>query len=145
MSVGDESDVVTIPNMLVLVRIYDKVFSPPCKAFEKNFNTTVFHSHFQGASVMMENMPFPIRVLLSATFKTFNEGPFLTKPVGELMWGYDSKLVDFLNKYLPGMLPSSGKFGLFAEVGVFCAFSCLDTVAGLLASADFSCCVSLPM
>lgn len=34
------------------------------------------------------------------------------------MWGYDSKLVDFLNKYLPGMLPTSGKFGLFAEVGL---------------------------
>ncbi|XP_056592849.1 scavenger receptor class B member 1 isoform X2 [Triplophysa dalaica] len=86
MSVGDESDVVTIPNMLVL-----------------------------GASVMMENMPYAFRLLLSTTFMTFNEGAFLTKPVGELMWGYDSKLVDFLNKYLPGMLPSSGKFGLFAE------------------------------
>ncbi|XP_055063624.2 scavenger receptor class B member 1 isoform X2 [Misgurnus anguillicaudatus] len=86
MSVGNESDVVTIPNMLVL-----------------------------GASIMMENMPYPVRVLLSTTFKTFKEGPFLTKPVGELMWGYDSKLVDFLNKFLPGMLPTSGKFGLFAE------------------------------
>ncbi|XP_042365187.1 scavenger receptor class B member 1 isoform X2 [Plectropomus leopardus] len=86
MSSGNESDVVTIPNMLVL-----------------------------GAAVMMENMPFAVRLMISATFKTFKEGPFLTKTVGELMWGYDSGLVDFLNKYLPGMLPSSGKFGLFAE------------------------------
>ncbi|XP_078127784.1 scavenger receptor class B member 1 isoform X2 [Sander vitreus] len=86
MSSGNESDVVTIPNMLVL-----------------------------GAAIMMENMPFPVRLMMSATFKTFKEGPFLTKPVGELMWGYDSGLVDFLNKYLPGMLPTSGKFGLFAE------------------------------
>ncbi|XP_065821422.1 scavenger receptor class B member 1 isoform X2 [Labrus bergylta] len=86
MSVGSESDVVTIPNMLVL-----------------------------GAAVMMENMPFAVRLMISATFKTFKEGPFLTKTVGELMWGYDSGLVDFLNKYLPGMLPSSGKFGLFAD------------------------------
>lgn len=77
-----------------------------------------FHSVFQGASVMMENMPYAFRLLLSTTFKTFNEGAFLTKPVGELMWGYDSKLVDFLNKYLPGMLPSSGKFGLFSEVSL---------------------------
>ncbi|XP_056322563.1 scavenger receptor class B member 1 isoform X2 [Danio aesculapii] len=104
MSVGDESDVVTIPNMLVL-----------------------------GASVMMENMPFPVRLLLSTTFKTFNEGPFLTKPVGELMWGYDSKLVDFLNKYLPGMLPSSGKFGLFADfnnsnTGLFTIFTGRDDI-----------------
>ncbi|XP_072515403.1 scavenger receptor class B member 1 isoform X2 [Salminus brasiliensis] len=99
MSVGNESDVVTIPNMLVL-----------------------------GASVMMENMPFPVRVMMSATFKTFKEGPFLTKTVGELMWGYDSKLVDFLNKYFPGMLPISGKFGLFAEfnnsnTGLFTVFT----------------------
>ncbi|XP_077944825.1 scavenger receptor class B member 1 isoform X2 [Gasterosteus aculeatus] len=86
MSSGDESEVVTIPNMLVL-----------------------------GAAVMMENFPFAVRLMISATFKTFKEGPFLTKPVGELMWGYDSGLVDFLNKYLPGMLPSTGKFGLFAE------------------------------
>ncbi|XP_029941174.1 scavenger receptor class B member 1 isoform X1 [Salarias fasciatus] len=86
MSVGSEEDVVTIPNMLVL-----------------------------GASVMMENLPFAVRLLISSTFKTFKEGPFLTKKVGELMWGYDSGLVEFLNKYLPGMLPSSGKFGLFTE------------------------------
>ncbi|XP_055729661.1 scavenger receptor class B member 1-like isoform X4 [Salvelinus fontinalis] len=86
MSVGNESDVVTIPNMLVL-----------------------------GAAVMMEDLPFAVRLMISTTFKTFNEGPFLTKSVGKLMWGYDSKLVDFLNKWLPGMLPSTGKFGLFAE------------------------------
>ncbi|XP_075949946.1 scavenger receptor class B member 1 isoform X1 [Anarhichas minor] len=86
MSAGNESEVVTIPNMLVL-----------------------------GASIMMENLPFAVRLMISATFKTFKEGPFLTKTVGELMWGYDSGLVDFLNKYLPGMLPSTGKFGLFAE------------------------------
>lgn len=65
---------------------------------------------------MMEDLPYVVRLLISSTFKTFKEGPFLTKTVGELMWGYDSKLVEFLNKYLPGMLPSSGKFGLFVEV-----------------------------
>lgn len=86
MSVGNESDIVTIPNMLVL-----------------------------GAAVMLEDLPYAVRLMISATFKTFKEGPFLTKTVEELMWGYDSKLVEFLNKYLPGMLPSSGKFGLFAE------------------------------
>ncbi|XP_038160148.1 scavenger receptor class B member 1 isoform X1 [Cyprinodon tularosa] len=86
MSVGNESDVITIPNMLVL-----------------------------GAAVMLEDMPYAVRLLISATFKTFKEGPFLTKTVGELMWGYDSDLVAFLNKYLPGMLPASGKFGLFSE------------------------------
>ena len=74
---------------------------------------------------MMENLPYAVRLMISATFKTFNEGPFLTKTVGELMWGYDSGLVDFLNKYLPGMLPSTGKFGLFAEVGALMSFMML--------------------
>lgn len=104
MSAGNESDVVTIPNMLVL-----------------------------GASVMMENLPFAVRLMISATFKTFKEGPFLTKPVGELMWGYDSALVEFLNKYLPGQLPSTGKFGLFAEfnnsnTGLFNIFTGKDDI-----------------
>ncbi|XP_049324456.1 scavenger receptor class B member 1 isoform X1 [Astyanax mexicanus] len=99
MSVGNESDIVTIPNMLVL-----------------------------GASVMMEKLPVPVRIMISTTFKAFKEGPFLTKTVGELMWGYDSKLVNFLNQYFPGMLPVSGKFGLFAEfnnsnTGLFTVFT----------------------
>ncbi|XP_027137943.1 scavenger receptor class B member 1 isoform X1 [Larimichthys crocea] len=104
MSVGNESDVVMIPNMLVL-----------------------------GAAVMMEKLPYAVRLMISSTFKAFNEGPFLNKTVGELMWGYDSKLVDFLNKYLPGMLPSSGKFGLFAEfnnsnTGLFTIFTGKDDI-----------------
>ncbi|XP_038589500.1 scavenger receptor class B member 1 isoform X1 [Micropterus salmoides] len=104
MSVGNESDVVTLPNMLVL-----------------------------GAAVMLENLPFAVRLMISATFKTFNEGPFLTKTIGELMWGYDSLLVEFLNRYLPGMLPSTGKFGLFAEfnnsnTGLFTIFTGKDNI-----------------
>lgn len=71
---------------------------------------------FQGAAVMMESRSLFIRQLVSSTIKHFGEGAFITKPVGELMWGYDSKLVDFLQKYLPGQLPISGKFGLFSEV-----------------------------
>ncbi|KPP62164.1 scavenger receptor class B member 1-like [Scleropages formosus] len=104
MSVGDESDVVVIPNMLVL-----------------------------GAAVMMEKMPLPVRLVMSATFTTFNENAFLNKSVGELMWGYDSELVDFLNKYLPGMLPTTGKFGLFSEfnnsnTGLFTVFTGQDDI-----------------
>lgn len=128
MSVGNESDVVTIPNMLVLVRQHccthtmnwTSIALPPSSLphFIPFLPILFFPlpSVFQGAAVMMENMPIAVRLLLSATFKGFKEGPFLSKSVGELMWGYDSKLVDFLNKWLPGMLPSTGKFGLFAEV-----------------------------
>nr|XP_020480783.1 scavenger receptor class B member 1 isoform X1 [Monopterus albus] len=104
MSVGNESDVITIPNMLVL-----------------------------GAAVMLENLPIPVRLIISIAFKSFKEGPFLTKTVGELMWGYDSQLVEFLSKYLPGMLPASGKFGLFAEInntdtGLFTIFTGRDDI-----------------
>lgn len=65
---------------------------------------------------MMEKFSLPVRMMASATFGIFGEKSFLTKKVGDLMWGYDSQLVDFLNNHLPGMLPSKGKFGLFAEV-----------------------------
>ncbi|XP_048877098.1 scavenger receptor class B member 1 isoform X1 [Brienomyrus brachyistius] len=104
MSVGNESDVVTIPNMLVL-----------------------------GAAVMMEDLSQELRGLLSSVFSAFKEEAFLTKPVGELMWGYDSRLVQFLNKIIPGILPASGKFGLFAEfnnsnTGLFTVFTGQDDI-----------------
>ncbi|XP_068191376.1 scavenger receptor class B member 1 isoform X3 [Antennarius striatus] len=104
MSVGNESDILTIPNMLVL-----------------------------GAAVMLEKLPYPVRVIISTTFKAFKEGPFLTKTVEELMWGYESKLVEFLNQYLPGTLPMTGKFGLFSEfnnsnTGLFTVFTGKDDI-----------------
>ncbi|XP_068608709.1 scavenger receptor class B member 1 [Brachionichthys hirsutus] len=104
MSVGSESDVVVIPNMLV-----------------------------QGAAVMMQHLSYPLRVMLSTAFKTFREGPFLNRTVEELMWGYDSRLVDFLNSYFPGTLPVTGKFGLFSEfnnsnTGLFTVFTGQDDI-----------------
>lgn len=63
----------------------------------------------------MENRPIFLRQLVSSTIGYFNEEAFVTKSVGELMWGYESKLVKFLKKYLPD-LPLSEKFGLFSEV-----------------------------
>lgn len=65
---------------------------------------------------MMEDLSQELRLLLSSVLSAFKEEAFLTKPVGELLWGYDSQLANFLNKFFPGMLPASGKFGLFAEV-----------------------------
>lgn len=65
---------------------------------------------------MLENLPLPLRKMISFTFQSFKEGAFVTKTVGELMWGYESKLLDFLNTLLPGIMPFKGKFGLFVEV-----------------------------
>ncbi|KAM9455362.1 scavenger receptor class B member 1 isoform 2-T2 [Clarias gariepinus] len=105
MSVGNESDVVTIPNMLVLA-----------------------------ASVMLENLPLPVLQLISLTFSSFKEGPFVTKTVGEILWGYDSKLLDFLNNMFPSMMPFKGKFGLFVEfnnsnTGMFTVFTGQDDIS----------------
>ncbi|XP_039627539.1 scavenger receptor class B member 1 isoform X1 [Polypterus senegalus] len=86
MSVGNESDEVTLPNMLAL-----------------------------GAAVMMEDQPNWMKMIMSITFNQLNVKPFLTLRVGDLLWGYDDPLVDFLSKWFPGMIPFSGKFGLFAD------------------------------
>ncbi|XP_041816228.1 scavenger receptor class B member 1 isoform X2 [Chelmon rostratus] len=104
MSAGNESDVVTIPNMLVLA-----------------------------ASAMMEKMPYALRLVVSATFRNFGEEAFMTKTVGELMWGFDSALLEFLNKLMPGKLPVTGKFGLFADfnnsnTGLFTIFTGQDDI-----------------
>lgn len=79
---------------------------------------------------MMEKLPLPVRIMISTTFKTFKEGPFVTKTVGELMWGYESKLLDFLNSFLPGIMPFKGKFGLFVEVcdPVYCCIVSIATI-----------------
>lgn len=73
---------------------------------------------------MLEKLPVYLRLLISIGFKALDESAFLTKTVEELMWGYDSKLVDLLNHYVPGMLPTTGKFGLFSEVSYYHDFFC---------------------
>lgn len=65
---------------------------------------------------MVDILPISVKNMISFFFNTFKEGPFVTKTVGELMWGYNSKLVDFLNSIFPGLMPFKGKFGLFVEV-----------------------------
>ncbi|XP_041079328.1 scavenger receptor class B member 1-like [Polyodon spathula] len=105
MSIGDETDKVVIPNMLVL-----------------------------GVAVMMEDLPYAMKLVLSTAFKTFKEEPFLSLSVGELMWGYNDPLVDFLNKHFPGMLPFKGKFGLFADfnnsnTGLFTVHTGVDNIS----------------
>lgn len=104
LSVGDEDDIVCLPNMLVL-----------------------------GSSVIMENMPYLVRMTMSATFKFFNEKPFLKKTVGEILWGYEDPLVDFLNTFFPNTFPFKGKFGFFAhfnnsDAGEFTVFTGDDDI-----------------
>nr|XP_014339656.1 PREDICTED: scavenger receptor class B member 1 isoform X2 [Latimeria chalumnae] len=105
MSVGSEDDILTVPNMLVL-----------------------------GASIMMENIPYVMKLAISAGFKMFKEEAFVTRKVGELIWGYEDPLVDFINSYFPDMIPFKGKFGLFAtfnnsNTGLFTVFTGVDDIS----------------
>ncbi|XP_072365874.1 scavenger receptor class B member 1 isoform X2 [Scyliorhinus torazame] len=86
-SAGNETDQIVLPNMLAL-----------------------------GAALMVEDLPFALKLIFSTALKTFNETPFIKKSVKEILWGYDDPLVDFLNRVLPGILPFKGKFGLFVEM-----------------------------
>ncbi|XP_037367213.1 scavenger receptor class B member 1 [Talpa occidentalis] len=98
-SCGSESDYIVMPNILVM-----------------------------GAAAMMENKPMTLKVMMTLMLTSFGEHAFMNRTVGEIMWGYDSKLLTFLNQYFPNALPFKGKFGLFAELnnsdsGLFTVFT----------------------
>ncbi|XP_053136423.1 scavenger receptor class B member 1 isoform X2 [Hemicordylus capensis] len=105
MTNGTEDDYIVIPNILVL-----------------------------GAAVMLEDLPFPLKLTVSGTFVAFGQTAFLNRTVRELLWGYDEPLLDFLNSIKPGMLPFKGKFGLFVALndtdsGLFTVHSGMDDIA----------------
>ncbi|XP_014388831.1 PREDICTED: scavenger receptor class B member 1 [Myotis brandtii] len=84
---GLESDYINIPNIMVL-----------------------------SAAMMMETKPMALKILMTMAFSSLRQRAFMNRTVGEVMWGYDDPLVSLVNKYLPGMFPMKGKFGLFAEL-----------------------------
>lgn len=65
---------------------------------------------------MMDKLPVPMKYLVSAALAGLKQEAFMNRTVGEIMWGYDDPLIDTLNKYVPGLIPFKGKFGLFVEV-----------------------------
>ncbi|XP_059532238.1 scavenger receptor class B member 1 isoform X1 [Myotis daubentonii] len=86
-SSGLESDYINMPNILVL-----------------------------SAAMMMEKKPMALKMLMTLAFSSLRQRAFMNRTVGEVMWGYDDPLVSLVNKYLPGVFPIKGKFGLFAEL-----------------------------
>uniref|UniRef100_A0ABM5F2S6 Scavenger receptor class B member 1 n=2 Tax=Pogona vitticeps TaxID=103695 RepID=A0ABM5F2S6_9SAUR len=105
MSNGSESDYIVVPNMLVM-----------------------------GAAVMLDDLPFAVKLTVSSTFAFFRETAFMNRTVGEILWGYDDPLVDFLNSIKPGMIPFKGKFGLFSEfnnsnTGLFTVFTGMKDIS----------------
>uniref|UniRef100_A0A8C9DUD0 Scavenger receptor class B member 1 n=1 Tax=Prolemur simus TaxID=1328070 RepID=A0A8C9DUD0_PROSS len=96
---GSESDYVVVPNILVM-----------------------------SASMMMEDRPMSLKLMMTLAFTTLGQRAFMNRTVGEIMWGYDDPLMSLINKYFPGMFPFNGKFGLFAELnnsdsGLFTVFT----------------------
>lgn len=72
----------------------------------------------QSASMMMENRPGLLKLMMTLAFSTLGQRAFMNRTVGEIMWGYDDPLIHLINQYFPNSLPFKGKFGLFAEVSV---------------------------
>ncbi|XP_006050060.2 scavenger receptor class B member 1 isoform X2 [Bubalus bubalis] len=98
-SCGQESDYIVMPNILVL-----------------------------SASMMMENRPGLLKLMMTLAFSTLGQRAFMNRTVGEIMWGYDDPLIHLINQYFPNSLPFKGKFGLFAELnnsdsGLFTVFT----------------------
>uniref|UniRef100_A0A8C2XVT4 Scavenger receptor class B member 1 n=1 Tax=Capra hircus TaxID=9925 RepID=A0A8C2XVT4_CAPHI len=82
----------------------------------------------QSASMMMENRPGFLKLMMTFVFSTLGQRAFMNRTVGEIMWGYDDPLIHLINQYFPNLLPFKGKFGLFAELnnsdsGLFTVFT----------------------
>ncbi|KAK7802338.1 hypothetical protein U0070_025290 [Myodes glareolus] len=96
---GSESDYIVLPNILVL-----------------------------GGSVMMEDKSAGLKLMMTLGLATMGQRAFMNRTVGEVLWGYDDPLLNFINKYFPDMFPVKGKFGLFvgmnnSDSGVFTVFT----------------------
>lgn len=96
---GSEDDYIVMPNILV-----------------------------NSAAAMMENKPIGLKLMMTLAFTSMQQRAFMNRTIRDIMWGYDDPLVNLINKYLPGMLPIKGKFGLFSELnnsdsGLFTVFT----------------------
>lgn len=69
--------------------------------------------------MMVEDRPTSLKLMMTLGLATMGQRAFMNRTVGEVLWGYDDPLVNFMNKYFPDMFPFKGKFGLFAQVSVF--------------------------
>lgn len=98
-SQGSESDYIVMPNILVL-----------------------------GAAVMMEDKSAGLKFVMTMGLAAMGQRAFLNRTVGEILWGYEDPLLNFMNKYFPDMIPFKGKFGVFVGMnnsnsGVFTVFT----------------------
>ncbi|XP_063171484.1 scavenger receptor class B member 1 isoform X2 [Candoia aspera] len=102
---GSESDYIIFPNILVL-----------------------------GAAVMLENMPFALRLTFSGALTFFREKAFINRTVKEVIWGYDEPFTQFLNNLGVPIVPFKEKFGLFvnlnnSHMGLFTVYTGSDNIS----------------
>ncbi|XP_030074691.1 scavenger receptor class B member 1 isoform X2 [Microcaecilia unicolor] len=102
LSNGTQQDYLVVPNFLVLT-----------------------------ITMMMEHSNTALKWLVSGALATFSERAFMNRTVEEMMWGYNSPFLDFLQMTVPNLIPFKGKFGLFSEFnntnsGMFTVFTGVD-------------------
>ncbi|XP_013928636.1 PREDICTED: scavenger receptor class B member 1 [Thamnophis sirtalis] len=101
---GSESDYIMMPNILVL-----------------------------GAAIILENMPFPMRVAFSSALALFHQNAFMNRTVGDIIWGYNEPFTQFLSSLGVSVGPGNEKFGLFSDLnnsnsGLFTVFTGMDDI-----------------
>ncbi|XP_032085046.1 scavenger receptor class B member 1 isoform X2 [Thamnophis elegans] len=101
---GSESDYIMMPNILVL-----------------------------GAAIILENMPFAMRVAFSSALALFHQNAFMNRTVGDIIWGYNEPFTQFLSSLGVSVGPGNEKFGLFSDLnnsnsGLFTVFTGMDDI-----------------
>ena len=75
-------------------------------------NITTINGPFMFIQQIQHQLPKWLQILIGVFLKENDYGPFITKPVNEIIWGYDDPFLSFLNKHIPGLLKIS-KFGYY--------------------------------
>ncbi|KAG8146375.1 hypothetical protein E2320_012723 [Naja naja] len=88
----------------------------------------------KGAAVMLENMPFAVRLTFSSALAFFHQNAFMNRTVNEILWGYNEPFTQFLHRLGVTMGPSVEKFGIFADLnnshsGLFTVFTGMDDIS----------------
>ena len=77
-------------------------------------NITTINGPFMFIQQIEHQLPKWLQTLIRVFLEENNYGPFITKPVNEIIWGYDDPFLSFLNKQIPGLLKVS-KFGYYVN------------------------------
>ena len=77
-------------------------------------NITTINGPFMFIQQIEHQLPKWLQTLIRVFLEENNYGPFITKPVSDIIWGYDDPFLSFLNKHIPGLLKIS-KFGYYVN------------------------------